>query len=144
MVKRRAGFDVKRLALVIVAAHLLVSILHGAAHSMLGVRLSTIQVWYVGLVITVAPLVAGLLLLLRRSLMETAAALLVISMTGALLFGAYSHFVAVSPDHILHLPGAAREGWATVFRVTAVLLAITEALGVWAGVHLLLEKQKAG
>jgi hypothetical protein len=48
-------------------------------------------------------------------------------MLGSLVFGFCYHYVIISNDHVAHLPpGDARFS----FRVTALLLLITEALGV--------------
>jgi hypothetical protein len=53
--------------------------------------------------------------------------LLLASMLGSLIFGACYHYIIISPDHVAHLPaGEAR----SLFRVTAVLLLITETFGV--------------
>jgi hypothetical protein len=52
-------------------------------------------------------------------------------MFGSLLFGVYYHFVAVSPDHVSHLPEGDAQG---VFIVTAILLAISEAAGTAFGI----------
>jgi len=55
---------------------------------------------------------------------------LVISMAGSLIFGVIYHYVIVSPDHISHLPPGDAQG---VFRMTALLLIVTELLGLVAG-----------
>ncbi len=86
------------------------------------------QTRYVGLVIVVAPLIAGVLLLLKR--LRAGGALLGVSMAGSLLFGVYFHFIFSSPDHVSHQPAA---GWGLVFMATSVLLAVTDILGCWAG-----------
>lgn len=57
--------------------------------------------------------------------------LLLASMVGALIFGLAFHFLVSGPDNVFTLnPGAAREA----FRFSAVLVALTEALGCVAGV----------
>lgn len=122
-------------AIALVIAHALVSMLHGAAHQRLSVPLSLSQNLYVILVIFIAPLVAALLLWRKRYL--PGALLLTGSMAGALVFGVYNHFVMISPDHVSHVAAAAREAWVTVFQVTAVLLAIVEAVGCTVGVWIL-------
>ena len=48
-------------------------------------------------------------------------------MAGSLLFGAYYHYVFVSPDHVSHLPPGDAQG---LFRVTAALLSVTEFFGL--------------
>lgn len=112
-------------AAVIVVAHLVVNVLHGQAHGSLGVGLSSWQNYFVISVILLAPLVALGLLLTRY--LRAGLWLLFASMLGALVFGLCYHYVIISPDNIAHLPaGDAR----SLFRVTALLLSITEALGV--------------
>jgi hypothetical protein len=114
-------------AIALIIIHALVSMLHGAAHQRLNVPLSLSQQLYVVLIIFIAPLVAGLLLWRKQYL--RGALLLFGSMTGALVFGVYNHFVTIGPDHVSHLRVAATGAWVTVFQVTAVLLAIVEAVG---------------
>ena len=111
-----------------VLAHLVVVLLHWQAHTRLGVGLSNWQQTYVILVILLAPLVA---LLLSWTRYATAGVwLLLVSMLGALIFGGVYHYLIVSNDHVAHLPpGEARE----LFRVTALLLLVTEAAGVLVG-----------
>jgi hypothetical protein len=48
-------------------------------------------------------------------------------MLGSLIFGACYHYIIVSNDHVAHLPPGEARG---LFRVTALLLLITEAIGV--------------
>lgn len=48
-------------------------------------------------------------------------------MLGSLIFGFLYHYIIISPDHVSHLPPGAAQG---TFRITAVLLLVTEALGV--------------
>ncbi len=47
---------------------------------------------------------------------------------------AYNHFVVASPDYVAHVPPGL---WGTLFQVTAVLLAVTEALGLFVGLRFL-------
>lgn len=112
----------------VVAAHLAVNLGHGLAHERLGVRLTAGQWAFVLAVITVTPLVAGVLFWTTRA--RLGAGLLAGSMIGGFLFGLYYHYVAVSPDHVSHLPEGDYQG---LFRWTALLLAIIQALGAaWA------------
>ena len=111
-----------------VLAHLVVNILHGRAHEDLGVGLNTFQNIYVFGVILIAPLIAMLLLWTRYA--RTGLLLLVISMAGSLIFGVVYHYVVVSPDHVSHLPPGDAQG---MFRITAVLLMLTELFGVIVG-----------
>lgn len=110
---------------IVVLAHLVVNILHGQAHTSLGVGLSSWQQLYVIVVILIAPLVALGLSLTRY--LRAGLWLLLVSMLGALVFGACYHYVVISPDHVAHLPVGAARG---LFRLTALLLLITEALGL--------------
>ncbi|HEX7296774.1 MAG TPA: hypothetical protein VF251_13530 [Pyrinomonadaceae bacterium] len=119
----------KPLATIAVLAHLAVSFVHGYAHQQLGVGLSAWQNYYVIIVITVAPLVALALVWMRRG--GVGFALLAISMVGSLIFGAYFHYVGISPDHVSHLPPGDAQG---TFRLTAVLLMVIEVFGLIVGV----------
>ena len=124
-----------RFALTMVLIHFAMSVLHGSAHRTLGISLSRAQELFVAVVIVIAPLVAGLFLLAK--LHRLGGSLLVVSMAGALIFGAYYHFVEISPDDVAHLPAGGAAGWKIIFQTTAVLLALTELLGCWAGVRVL-------
>ena len=111
-----------------VLAHLAVNVLHGRAHDALGVGLSTWQNIYVIVVILIAPLVAMLVLWTRYA--RVGLVLLVVSMAGSLVFGAMYHYVVISPDHVSHLPPGNAQG---MFRMTALLLILTELVGVFVG-----------
>ena len=111
--------------IIAVLVHLIVSWFHGQAHTRLGVGLSAWQQMYVFVVIFLAPLVALALSFTRY--VRAGLLLLLVSMLGSLIFGAVYHYVIVSPDHVAHLPAGEAQG---LFRVTAVLLLITEAFGV--------------
>ena len=108
-----------------VLAHLIVTLVHGQAHTRLGVGLSNWQNVYVLTVIVLAPLVALALSFTRYA--RTGLWLLLASMLGSLIFGACYHYVIISPDHVAHLPAGEARG---LFRVTAMLLLITETFGV--------------
>jgi hypothetical protein len=114
---------------VAVLAHLAVNLIHGRAHEALQVNLSAWQNVYVIVVILIAPLVAMVLIWTRYY--RLGLMLLVISMGGALIFGAVYHYVVISPDHVSHLPPGDAQG---VFRMTALLLILTEVFGVGVGV----------
>ena len=113
---------------VAVLAHLVVMMFHGQAHDKLAVGLSPWQNIYVLTVIAIAPLVAMLLLWTRYA--RPGLVVLVVSMAGSLIFGVIYHFVVVSPDHVSHLPPGDAQG---LFRMTAVLLMLTELFGVVVG-----------
>ena len=118
-----------RVAIAMVLMHLVVNVVHGAAHHSLAIGLTGAESLFVELDILAAPLVAtGLLLTKWR---RGGALLLAVSMAAALVFGVYKHFITGGPDNALTVaPGA----WGTAFQITAALLAITEALACWAGI----------
>src|SRR3954466_3468064 len=92
----------RSLAVIAVLAHFIVTVLHGRAHTELAVALNGWQQVYAIAVILVAPLIAAGLLLTRYA--RLGMWLLVIAMAGSLIFGVYFHYVAISPDHVSHLP----------------------------------------
>jgi hypothetical protein len=110
---------------IVVLAHLVVNLLHGRAHTDLGVGLTTWQYVFVLTVILLAPLVALILSWTRYA--RAGLWLLFASMLGSLIFGFCYHYIIVSNDHVAHLPPGDARG---LFRITALLLLITEALGV--------------
>ena len=110
---------------IIVIAHLIVNLLHGRAHTELGVGLTNWQQFYVITVILLAPLV-GLVLTWTRYA-KAGLWILLVSMLGSLIFGACYHYIIVSNDHVAHLPPGDARG---MFRSTALLLLLTEAVGV--------------
>ena len=116
----------------IVAAHLLVNIVHGQAHRHVHVGLAPLASIFVVVVVLIFPLLAmGLVWKARERL---GLILLSLSMFGSLLFGLYQHFLAVSPDHVRLQP---RSPWGITFVMTAYLLLTTEAIGTYIGVHFL-------
>jgi len=113
----------------LVLAHLLINLLHGRAHAELGVGLNNWQQIFVIAVILIAPLIAAVLVWTRLD--RFGLLLLILSMLGSLLFGVYHHYIAISNDHVSHLPPGAAQG---MFRTTALLLVLSEVLGVLVGV----------
>jgi len=109
----------------VVLAHLIVNILHGQAHTSLAVGLSNWQQIFVVTVILLAPLFALIFSFTRY--VRAALWLLLVSMLGALIFGVCYHYLIISPDHVAHLPPGGARG---LFRTTALLLIVTEILGV--------------
>jgi len=114
----------------LVLAHLAVSVGHGIAHRALHIDLSSGEQLYVVVVITICPLIAMALLWTRWK--RAGAALLAGAMLGSLVFGAWKHFAAGGPDRVTEV---APRTMGSLFQVTAVLLAITEAAGVWPGLN---------
>lgn len=108
-----------------VLAHLVVNLLHGQAHTSLGVGLSSWQQLYVLAVILLAPLVALVLTFTRYA--RDGLWLLLVAMLGSFIFGGVYHYLIVSSDHVAHLPPGDARG---LFRTTALLLLVTEAFGV--------------
>jgi len=122
----------ERLALWSVVGHGLPLAVHSRAHVVLGVDPSPAQLAFIVAVIIAAPLVAAALLLARRT--AAGGATLAASMAGSFVFGIYYHFVAISVDHVAHLPAGSDPTWAAVFRVSAVVMAVAAVAGAVAGV----------
>jgi hypothetical protein len=59
-----------------------------------------------------------------------------VTMAGALVFGIVNHFMLSSPDHVAHVDPQ----WRPLFTATAVLLAVTEALGCGLAIRLARER----
>ncbi len=118
----------------LVLIHLGVAVLHGQAHKSLGVDLEAWQWSYVTIIITALPLVA--MVLYWTPWQTLGGLLLFVSMAASFGFGCYFHFMAVSPDHVRHLPAGDAQG---MFVATAVLLAVVEAaaaaFGFWTFVN---------
>lgn len=112
----------------VVVIHAVIAALHGAAHGDLGIQMSTAENVFIDAVIVAAPVIAALAL--WTPFARVGAIVLAISMGGALLFGAYHHYVVISPDHVAHLPAGNLQG---LFRITAALLVVSEAVGLGVG-----------
>jgi hypothetical protein len=108
---------------VLVAVHFVVTIWHGNAHTALAIPLSTWQTAFVFMVIIIAPVLSAALVWTRY--FRVAVWIFFLSMLGALLFGAYNHFVMVSADNIAHLPSGSADAHAA-FVTTASALAVLE------------------
>jgi len=122
-------------AAALVFTHLLVNMVHGAAHGKLQVGLPPNGMRFVIAVIVVCPLLAlALLWVLQERL---GLLLLTFSMAASALFGLYNHFLVRGADHVSAQPPSP---WATVFVVTAYLLFLTEALGTFLGLYFLRQK----
>jgi len=116
----------------IVVAHLLVNIAHGLAHRELRVVLDPPASIFVIVVVLISPLLAMALVWTAQK--RPGLILLLLSMFGSLLFGLYHHFLAASPDHVRLQPASP---WGIAFFLTAYGLLITEAIGVYMGIHFL-------
>jgi hypothetical protein len=93
----------KRLVITgLVAVHLAASLWHGDAHTRLAIYLPAAKTLFIFIVILIAPIVAALLVWTR--FISIGLWVFFLSMLGSFLFGAYHHFLLVSPDNIHHLP----------------------------------------
>jgi hypothetical protein len=112
-----------------VLVHLLVSMIHGAAHAWASVPMSQAANLFVFVVILAGPLI-GLGLSFRTKLYG--GVVVALTMAAALVFGVVNHFLIDSPDHISHIATP----WSRLFVTTAVLLAMTELLALAIAVRL--------
>ncbi|MBW4523280.1 MAG: hypothetical protein KME16_26875 [Scytolyngbya sp. HA4215-MV1] len=110
---------------VIVFLHAIVHGLHGLAHVQIPVALSLLQIVFIGGVIVFAPMVAAGFLWTKLD--RIGYWLLLGAMMGAILFGIYNHFIAISPDHVSQV---ALNGWGWLFQITAILTLIVDGLGL--------------
>ena len=104
-----------------VLVHLVVSVVHGAAHSEAHVPLSRAANVFVFGVIVAGPLVGLALAVLSERIGSWVIA---ITMAGALVFGWANHFLLAGPDRVWQVA----ERWRPMFTVTAALLAAIEGL----------------
>jgi len=82
----------------LVLAHVLVNIVHGAAHLKLHIALSPVAMVFVVGVILLCPLLAAVFLWTAQQ--RFGLTMLTLSMTGSLIFGLYHHFGVLGPDHV--------------------------------------------
>jgi len=110
------------------AIHLGATLWHGDAHTQLAIGLPREKTIFVFVVILIAPILAAGLVWTRY--LSIALWVFVLSMLGALLFGAYHHYVLVSPDNIGHLPAGSIEAHSQFISSAAViaLLELASAL----------------
>lgn len=114
-------------ALALILIHLIVSTLHGWAHQGAMVTLTTFGNVYVGVVITLMPVVAAVLLFIRKK--KVGALLLGLSMLGSFIFGFWYHFLSQTNDHVTQVHGP----WHSTFLWTAIALAVIELAGTVVG-----------
>lgn len=114
----------------VVLLHLVVSVIHGTAHTNARVPLSAAANVFVFAVILAGPLIG---LALTWPAGRIGAWLIALTMAGSLVFGVLNHFVFASPDHVAHVAAQ----WRPLFTTTAVLLALTEALGLGLAIQIL-------
>ena len=107
----------------LVTIHLAASLWHGSAHAQLAIALPPHKNTFVYVVILIAPIVAAGLVWTRY--ISIGLWVFFLSMLGALLFGAYHHYVLVSPDNIAHLPSGSSESHSQ-FIASAGVIALLE------------------
>lgn len=120
----------KSLITVLVVVHLAASLWHGGGHTQLGIELPPEKTVFVFVVILIAPIVAAVLVWTRY--VSIGLWVFLLSMLGALLFGAYHHYVLVSPDNIGHLPPGSPESHSQ-FITSAAVIALLELAGALYG-----------
>jgi hypothetical protein len=104
---------------VLVAIHLAVALWHGNAHTALAIALPPEKNAFVLIVIVIAPVLAASLMWTRYA--SAGLWMFFLSMLGALLFGAYHHFIMVSSDNIGHLPHGTADAQTTFITSAAAL-----------------------
>ena len=107
----------------LVVIHLAASLWHGNAHTHLGIELSTEQTLFVYIIVIIAPVVAAILACTHYVSMGLW--LFCLSMLGSFLFGAYQHYMLVSPDNIHYLPAGTPESHSH-FMISACVIALVE------------------
>src|ERR1043166_6339957 len=90
--KELSSRNIKVVALALILTPLIISTVHGLAHQGAMVELSQFGYVYVAIVITLAPIIAGVLLFSRTQ--KAGALLLTLSMLGSFGFGVWYHFLA--------------------------------------------------
>jgi hypothetical protein len=113
-----------------VLAHLVISVVHGAAHGGAQIAMSLVANLFVFVVILAGP-VLGLALSWRAEWLGSL--IVALTMAGSLVFGFVNHFLLDSPDHVSQV----EEQWRMLFGTTAVLLTITEMLGLGIAIRLI-------
>jgi hypothetical protein len=123
----RTNTPYQRLLAAVVVGHLIVSIVHGAAHSGARIPMTLAANLFIWIVIAAGPL-AGLWT--SRSHPVAGGWVIAATMAGSLVFGVVNHFLIVSPDHVSHVAAE----WRLLFAVTAALLVVSEVAGVVVGI----------
>lgn len=115
-----------------VAIHLAALLWHGSAHTLLAIHLPPVKNFFIYTVILLAPIVAAALIWTRyRSI---GLWIFFLSMLAAFLFGAYHHYVLVSPDNIHHLPVASSESQSQ-FKLSAGAIGMLELAAAFYGAY---------
>lgn len=114
----------------ITALHFTVQITHGYTHVIAGIENTPLQLAFILLVITIAPLLA--VYIAWKINPRKGAGLFALSMIAAFLFGYSFHFVIDSPDSYSNVVGE----YASVFFHSALNLAIFEFVGFVFGAYI--------
>lgn len=136
----RRSRDPVSYAIGVVLIHFAISLVHGLAHSHLGISLSGAQQVFVAVIITAAPLMAGYLL--WKNHLRVGGTLLAASMAGALIFGVYFHFIAPGNDNVNREVILGSANWQNLFVETAIEIAGLEIIGAMLGLVLVLRSYK--
>jgi hypothetical protein len=123
--------DPRRTALVIILAHLAITIVHGISHAGADVKLSLFGKVFVLVVIILAPLVAGVLL--YKVSLSAGGWLMTLSMAGSLCFGVLYHFLLAGADNVMQVHGS----WHLLFVYSAFAVAVVELIGTLWGFRLI-------
>lgn len=126
-------------ALIVVAIHFVVVVLHSIAHQVLPVQATPAQLAFIIPVIVLAPVVVAVML---PKFEKVGMVLLTASMLGSFLFGIYYHFIADTIDHVAHVAHREPLFWSQMFLITSYLLAITEAAGAVVGLIWLVRQKQ--
>jgi ABC-type xylose transport system permease subunit len=105
----------------VVLIHLVISMVHALAHVRARAPLSYAASVFVYVVILAGPLVGLAVAWWNR---RAGSWVIALTMTGSFVFGVVNHFILSGPDHVAHVDPQ----WRPLFTVTAVLVAVTEAL----------------
>ena len=114
----------------LVAVHLAASLWHGNAHTRLAIDLPPAKTLFVFIIILIAPIVAAALVWTRY--FSIGLWVLFLSMLGSFLFGAYHHYLLVSPDNISHLPAGSPEMHSQFITSAAVIALLELATALYA------------
>jgi hypothetical protein len=116
---------------VAIGIHFLTGGFHGIPHVAIPVELAAWQWAFVVGIANLAPIVGFGLAWQGR--VRTGGAVLAVSMGAALVFGVYHHYLVANPNNIVAVPAGQ---WKLSFMVTAAGVALTDTIGVLAGVGL--------
>lgn len=114
---------------IVLIVHLVVEIIHTNAHLEIPVLFDTVLNTLIILMYYVLP-VLGFVLLWRGSV-KLGLVIFTVSMAISFALGTYLHFLVPNPDHVSSIPSGP---WQLPFQLTAVALAVTDAVGTALGV----------